>query len=322
MIVAGIDEAGYGPVLGPLVVGAAAFDVPDELADVSMWKLLSGALSVKPSRKRGRVAIADSKKLYDGLGGQWGLEHLERGVLAMLHTRGLSPRTLSELVETVAPGTWPRAGADDWHRDTLELPRSIDAVSAALGGNAIAHAMSNCGVSLRGIRCQVVMPREFNRLIDAVDNKSVVLFDVAARLLAWLWEQTTPDKSVRVVVDHQGGRTRYLPALQRVFEGCSFKVLDESERLSAYEMLCGQRRAEFHFLVRAEDAHLPVALASMTCKYLRELFMTAFNRYWATMVPGIKPTAGYYGDGQRFYREILPAAERLGVAAQALYRNR
>jgi hypothetical protein len=65
-----------------------------------------------------------------------------------------------------------------------------------------------------------------------------------------------------------------------------------------------------------------VALASMTCKYLRELFMTAFNRYWAALVPGIKPTAGYYGDGQRFFEEIQPAIRNMGVDQQAIFRSR
>mgnify|MGYP001551593101 CR=1 FL=1 len=56
MIIAGIDEAGYGPLLGPLVVSATALEVPwtDELPiDVDdlpcCWKLLKEAVAKKPT---------------------------------------------------------------------------------------------------------------------------------------------------------------------------------------------------------------------------------------------------------------------------------
>ena len=44
-IIAGIDEAGYGPLLGPMVITITAFDVPDEKAKCSLWDLLNYAVS-------------------------------------------------------------------------------------------------------------------------------------------------------------------------------------------------------------------------------------------------------------------------------------
>ena len=46
------------------------------------------------------------------------------------------------------------------------------------------------------------------------------------------------------------------------------------------------------FQPRADSEHFCVALASMASKYLRELFMLEFNRFWQEKVPGLAPTAG------------------------------
>ena len=58
------------------------------------------------------------------------------------------------------------------------------------------------------------------------------------------------------------------------------------------------------FRPEAEEVHLPVALASMTAKLVRELTMARFNRYWSSRMPGLKPTAGYVQDARRWLVDV------------------
>jgi len=56
----GIDEAGYAPNLGPLVVGASSWRTPT--TDCDLYQLLESALSA--TSVEGKIAIADSKELH------------------------------------------------------------------------------------------------------------------------------------------------------------------------------------------------------------------------------------------------------------------
>jgi ribonuclease HII len=76
------------------------------------------------------------------------------------------------------------------------------------------------------------------------------------------------------------------------------------------------------FRPRADSASAAVALASMLAKYLREVCMRQFNRFWATHVPGLKPTAGYPVDARRFLADIRPAMAALGIPEEAVWRVR
>src|SRR5262245_11703472 len=73
--VVGIDEAGYGPNLGPLVQAAVALYLPD--GDHAGWQTLKPVVRRCGEKADGRLLIDDSKKVYT----RHGLEALERGVI-------------------------------------------------------------------------------------------------------------------------------------------------------------------------------------------------------------------------------------------------
>jgi hypothetical protein len=60
----------------------------------------------------------------------------------------------------------------------------------------------------------------------------------------------------------------------------------------------------------------------MVAKYLRELSMHAFNAYWQSHVPHLKPTAGYPGDAKRFKLDIAVKQRELAISDDILWRER
>ena len=96
----GIDEAGYGPNLGPLVMTAVVAESSDDRPP-DLWADLSATVC----RARGdtdRVWVDDSKALYRG--GQ-GRDRLEAACLAAVSTVGGSPDTLGGLLASIGAGT-------------------------------------------------------------------------------------------------------------------------------------------------------------------------------------------------------------------------
>lgn len=318
-IVVGIDEAGLGPVLGPFVVSAAAFEVP--APDANMWELLAPAVAAKGSRRSAAVLVADSKKLFKRQTPN-PMAPLERSVLALMHAGGAEVASLHELLSRVDPPAVAGLAEYPWYAgEDVPLPMSAGATDIRLAGNAVATAMRDAGVSVLGLRSRVVFARQFNALLDKTRNKANTTSGVTNELIARAWGLSTRGP-VMIFVDRQGGRMRYLPGLQRMFPDAAFKVLEETEVSSRYQMHEGDRQAEIHFSVGAEKLHFPVALASMLSKYLREVLMSRFNAFWAGHVASLKPTAGYYTDGRRFFDEIAPVMESLAIDRERVYRNR
>ncbi|MBT4767319.1 MAG: hypothetical protein HOO04_03055 [Phycisphaerae bacterium] len=85
--------------------------------------------------------------------------------------------------------------------------------------------------------------------------------------------------------------------------------------------MTGRGPIEIRFAAQADANHLPVALASMTAKYVRELLMIRLNRFFQNHMPELKPTAGYVEDGRRFVSDIEPVIASAGLNRSALIRS-
>lgn len=318
VIVAGIDEAGYGPLLGPLVVSATAFEVPAERADTSLWELLSDSVVAAAKPRDRRIAILDSKKLFQR---SEGLARLERTALSTLSACHGLPGDARALLAQVAPHRVEELAAYPWYREMeLPLPLEADAGGVRLAAARLAADGAACGVRLAGLFCEPLLEGHYNRLVAATRNKSIVLFGLTTRLMQRMAD-AFPGRELLIFADKQGGRGQYGRMLMLAFEDRRLVVLDETPTHSAYELRADPARWRIAFAQDGESLHLPVALASILSKYVRELFMHQFNRYWAERAPGIAATAGYYQDAIRFLGELRPHLERLGIDEARLVRT-
>lgn len=316
-LVAGIDEAGYGPLLGPLVAAATLWQVEPGALGTDLWQRLEASVCRKPRRDDPRLPVGDSKQVFDR---KRGITTLERTVLAFAHVAGLGCGTLAELLDALS-GERPGRGFP-WYADlSRRLP--VDPARSACEGAALRlrAAMADARVVCTGVRAQVITEDVFNRRVEQTRNKAAVLLEAVLRLVHWATTRCG-DQDVYVVVDRLGGRADYRALLMQAFPERHVHVQDVSDTCSRYRLAARNNDWHVEFVIDADQQHLPVALASMVAKYVRELLMERFNAYWCGLRPRLRPTAGYYTDAQRFLADIGPLAKQAGMPLERFVRAR
>jgi ribonuclease HII len=274
----GIDEAGYGPILGPLSIAAVSVVVDDgaDLRGAFRWK---------------RTGVKDSKEVHT----TGDIEPIESVALAAIQwLTGSIPSNAAECFSLVGETQAHRADKP-WMAAASDL--RIPAAAARIKKWTLA------GLSPLAIDGALVQPCRFNHTIRSGVNKADLEL---AHIKTMLARMPQPYSESATVIDRLGGRRYYGAALQEVWPSATVAIeTEENPELSSYLITSSERRHRISFCVEGEKHSPLTAMASCIAKYLRELHMLLFNGYWCERQPGLKPTAGYGPDARRWVRQLL-----------------
>jgi hypothetical protein len=315
----GIDEAGYGPNLGPMVMTAVVAEGRDD-REPDVWGDLTSTVA-RAGDPSDRLWVDDSKAILRAPSGRTRLEATCRAVLAA--ARGAAPASLADLLASVGAGTL----------DDVELTPWLDAVDAP----GIAHpAVEASGTApepcvgafeaapwrIVGVHAIVVGPSRFNAGLDATGSKAKVHFAAFARLLGMLWDRADDGVVTQVRGDKHGGRHFYYDPLLEAFPDVWIDRGSEGPDLSQYTLRASGKRLALSLLPRADAGDGLVAMASIVSKSIRERWMDCFNAHWTSRIPGLRPTAGYPLDARRFRQSIEPSCQARGLDPSQWWRIR
>ena len=274
VIHSGIDEAGYGPILGPLGVAAVSVEVDD-------------GVEVRAAFGRARLGIKDSKEIHDPAD----LAPLEAVALpGLTWLSGSAPATAAEVFALLGEPAESRAHPWMAGAEALRLPLAATKLKT----------WRIAGVRPRWVGGFLVHPTDLNRGWDNGINRADLELGCIGQLLLRL-----PDEHPRVTtVDRLGGRRYYGDFLQKLWPGEQVDTHSEAVLRSAYRIWWGQRSHEIAFCVDGERASVLTALASCIAKYGRELHMHLFNEYWCRHRGDLRPTAGYARDARRWLNDL------------------
>lgn len=309
-ILAGIDEAGLGPTLGPLATAAAAMAVPASWLPDTPWERLDGAVCRQWRRGETRAMVADSKVAY-GAGGMSALE-LTVGAFSLLASDLALPFLEADDGVTTHP-CYSRC------LSPFPVHTTPDAIGAAAA--AMREAFREAEISTLYLKTALLFEPALNSRFRTGLNKNEALLVETGRRLQGVVE-AFPERPILIVVDKQGGRNDYLPLLTSLFPGVWVDELARGGPLSAYRLRRAGGDVEIRFQAKADAVSFATALASLAAKYARERAMAELNRWFADRAPEVKATAGYPQDAKRWLAEIRAVPGWDAFALELLVRER
>ena len=306
MYVVGIDENGLGPRLGPLVATAITLEV--------------GRYDAAKLRRRGLgLGITDSKQ-SSGFGRMAFAEGLALALVARL--AGEAPRDADGLLEALSLDSplelrspCPDSStARQCFGEALTLPAYGGDVEA--GREALARLEGRGTLRIVRARTALRCVGTLNSELRAGTSKLAVDLHLFERLL--LDARSGARADVEAYAGMIGGIRDY-PKFARHVPAAAYRDAELVRGRLSYRV---DGVGAIRFEVDADATHLPVALASMVGKYVREVTMDRIARFYRSIDPGLPAPSGYHDKvTARFVDGTEPHRRRLRIANACFLRE-
>jgi len=246
----GIDENGYGPLLGPLIITGIKIELEGE----------DPLIETEVAQFKTPFTLKDSKYIFNRSGHSY--KRGEQIVFELLDIMDIKARTFQELLDLISIN---EINIQEYNLKDFKIPTFQDKLTKT----EFSNYWKKAGFFFKDVKINVIMPDRFNREIEQFNNKSIVDFkgfmEVANQLIY--------EDEYYVLCGKIGGTEHY----SRFFKALNlnFKIIKERRVYSEY-LLNG--RHHVYFLLNGDEMYLPIMLASIIGKYIRELFMLALSR--------------------------------------------
>lgn len=306
MLVMGVDENGLGPRLGPMVATSLALETPRyDRASLSERGLALG--------------LTDSKQT----GGFGRLGFMESVALGLLSQTGLgTPGSADELLRRVSPGTAERlrgccpdesSAAQCW---AVDFPLPGFGGDASFGEGLLERLVGRSRLRIVDVESRVVCAGLLNEKLAAGRNKLAVDLELFEELIASV--QGRHGAPLLAVCGMIGGIRDY----QSRFSSFEHGRVQELANRRGQRRYSIERLGEVRFEIDADSRHLPVALASIVGKYVREICMRRIGEFYRQDDPALELASGYHDPvTTRFIDATEPARRRLQIAPDCFRRQ-
>lgn len=293
MLVVGIDENGFGPRLGPLVVTASLVVVKD------VGHLLQS--SFKESKK-----ICSSGRM----------EECERIALSFHRLiYGSTPSSASKYLSDIVYSQEGDCSSPLPHC-LPDFPLPCWTSESDLTEDRAQTFLKEIYVDLLEIRSIVICPGRFNEKLGTFSSKHHLEYALFEELIMYFTKQYQKEK-VLFLCGRIGSTKDYSPFFNR------FPLILGSPQREGETWYLLPDDSEVRFITDGDEKYFPIALSSVVGKYIRELFIEQMNRYFRSYLPYLPYCSGYINPvTKRFIEETKNFREEMGIPDRCFIRER